>query len=91
MRYDWKKISEKNAAHIAGAIAELRQELRAYLRRVAHLGDAAEVLLLDAADGDRPRLYEVFEGHVVDPLGGEDDVGARREDLLDALLREGRG
>ena len=55
-------------------------------RAARELGDAAQVLLLAAAHRDGARLDKVLEGHVVDALGREDDVGARAQDEVDALL-----
>mmetsp|Transcript_12046 Transcript_12046/g.36584 ORF Transcript_12046/g.36584 Transcript_12046/m.36584 type:complete len:316 (-) Transcript_12046:298-1245(-) len=52
------------------------------------LGDPPEVVLGDPPARDGASLHKVLEGHVVNPLGGENDVGPCGEDLLDPLLRD---
>ncbi len=36
-------------------------------------------------------LYEVLHGHLVNALGGEDDVGSSRQNLFDSFLKEHKG
>lgn len=50
------------------------------------LGDAFEVPLQNPSHCHCPDVHKVLEAHVVDAAGGQDHVGARRQDLLDSLL-----
>ncbi|KAI3475615.1 hypothetical protein L1887_62957 [Cichorium endivia] len=65
---------------LALEVAEAADELAA-----GGLGDPAQVLLAAATDGHGACLDKLLETQIVDALGGEDDVGARCEDLAHAL------
>lgn len=49
------------------------------------LGNTSQIFLLATADGHGTLLDEELENHVVDTLGGEDDVGTGLEDHLHTL------
>mmetsp|Transcript_16557 Transcript_16557/g.35515 ORF Transcript_16557/g.35515 Transcript_16557/m.35515 type:complete len:446 (-) Transcript_16557:361-1698(-) len=68
------------------ALVALHVGQRDHHRAACELGNAAEVLLLAPAQGDASALDKVLEGHVVDALRRQDDVGARVDQQLDALL-----
>mmetsp|Transcript_45445 Transcript_45445/g.119381 ORF Transcript_45445/g.119381 Transcript_45445/m.119381 type:complete len:205 (+) Transcript_45445:852-1466(+) len=70
---------------VALHVGERNHQLRA-----RELRDPLEVLLLDAAHGERAGLDEVLDRHVVDALGREHHVGACIEQQLDAVARDVR-
>lgn len=54
------------------------------------LGNTSQIFLLATADSHGTLLNEELENHVVDTLGGEDDVGTRLEDHLHTLEDDAR-
>lgn len=45
-----------------------------------------EVFLGNPSAGQHASLHKVFEAQVINALGGEDNIGTRRKQLLNALL-----
>ena len=54
------------------------------------LGDALEIGFLAAPHGHGALLHEVLQTQIVDPARSENHIGARRQDLLYALLGDVR-
>ena len=49
-------------------------------------GDSSQVGLLDSSDGHGSGFDKVLEAEIVNTSGGENDVGARVDDELNAFL-----